>query len=134
MNPRAYPLELRTTRPRKTPEDAIQIALVQHLELLAVKDCIWFMVANGTNKSRAAAGRAKAMGLRAGVYDLAGALPGGQAWFCELKTRDGVLSPAQVAFGLLCERNGALHQVCYSLDSALVWLRAIGVLRPEAEF
>lgn len=130
---RRLPPELRTTRPKKNEEDMIQCALVDHLRLFGVKDLIWYMVPNGTNKSRAAAGRAKAMGLRAGVYDLAGALPGGHAWFLELKTRDGVLGPAQVEFGELCERNGALHTVCYSLDSALVWLRAIGAMKSETK-
>lgn len=118
-------------KPRKNEEDLIQIALVEHIRLFAVKDLIWYMVPNGTNKSKAAAGRAKAMGLRAGVYDLAGALPGGQAWFLEIKTRTGKLSDSQIDFGELCERNGSLHQVCYSLDTALVWLRAIGALKPE---
>lgn len=118
-------------KPRKNDEDLIQISLVEHIRLFAVKDLIWFMVPNGTNKSPAAAGRAKAMGLRAGVYDLAGSLPGGHSWYLELKTPDGKLSDAQIDFGNLCERNGALHAVCYSIDDALVWLRAIGALKTE---
>ena len=118
-------------KPRKSDEDLIQMALVEHLRLFAYPDAIWYMVDNASNKSRAAAGRAKAMGLRAGVYDLAGSVPGGTAWHLELKTADGVLSPAQIDFGALCERNGCFHTVCYRLDDALTWLRAIGVMKPE---
>lgn len=130
MRFRELPAEIRTTRQRNRVEDQIQSALVEHLRLFAYPDAIWYMVDNASNKSKAAAGRAKAMGLRAGVYDLAGSVPGGIAWHLELKTPDGRLSPAQVEFGALCERNGCFHTVCYALDDALTWLRAIGVM-PE---
>lgn len=118
---------------RNREEDLIQSALVEHLRLFGVPNLIWYAVINDTPKGMQQRVRAKRMGLVAGVYDLAGSLPGGHAWHLELKTRGGVLSPAQFAFGDLCERNGALHSVCYSLDSALNWLRAIGALKPEAE-
>ena len=110
------------------------MALVEHLRAYAFPDAIWYAVLNGAKRTPAAGRKAKAMGLVPGVYDLAGAIPGGQAWHLELKTRDGVLSDDQITFGQRCERNGALHQVCYSIDDALTWLRAIGVLRPGAEF
>lgn len=127
-----YPDDLRTTRRKASIEDQTQMALVEYVGYFAVPDLIFYMVPNAGQRSKAAGGRAKAMGLKAGVYDLAGALPGGQAFYLELKTPDGVLSPAQIAFGELAERNGSFHQVCYNLDDAITWLRAIGALKPEA--
>jgi len=125
--------ELLGTKGRNREEDLIQCAVVEHLRLLAMPDVVWYAVINQGIRSEAAKKFAGRMGLVPGVYDLAGSLPpNGQAWHLELKTRDGVLSTAQENFGELCERNGALHAVCYSLDDALTWLRAIGVLRPEA--
>jgi hypothetical protein len=118
-------------KPRSTAEDDMQAALVELLRLNACKGVIFYMVPNGTNQGKAAAGRAKAMGLTAGVYDLAGVLPpDGLAWFLELKTRDGVVSPDQENFGVRCERAGALHHVAFSLDSAIGWLVAIGAMKP----
>ena len=119
-------------KPRNNEEDLIQEAMVGHLRQFGVPDLIWYGVINDTPKSAPQAARAKRMGLVAGVYDIAGSLPGGHAWHLELKTRDGVVSTAQMAFGELCERNGAYHFVAYSINSALAWLRAIGALKPEA--
>lgn len=118
-------------KPRNTPEEDMQCALIELLRLNARKHVIFYMVPNGTHKSKAAAGKAKAMGLTAGVYDIAGVLPSkGIAWFLELKVPPNGPSLAQIDFGVRCENAGALHHVAYSLDSAIEWLCAIGAMKP----
>jgi hypothetical protein len=84
-------------RPRTNPEEQLQIAVAEYLAL-AAPDLMWFHVPNGEKRSKATAGRLKAMGVRAGVPDLCFILPGGASAFIELKAGKGRLTSEQVAF------------------------------------
>ena len=57
MRVRTLPAELRSTRPRKTPEDDLQIALVEHIRWRIMPRVIFFHVPNGGARSKATGGR-----------------------------------------------------------------------------
>src|SRR5688572_16332473 len=115
---------------RSTEEEDMQIALCELLKINARKDVIWYAVPNGGHRSKKTAGRLKAMGVKKGVYDLAGVLPDAAAWFLELKVGDNKPTKEQKEFGEVCERLGVPHHVAYSLDSAVEFLVNIGVMKP----
>jgi hypothetical protein len=131
MRLRSFPAELRTTRRKNDEEDQLQIALVGHLERRSHKDIIWYMVGNGTAKSKAVAGKAKAMGQRRGVGDMAFVLKGGQAAFLELKVGKNVASADQEEFAQRCEKIGALYAIVWGIDQALAVLEVWQVLKPD---
>lgn len=114
---------------RDNPEERLQISIVEHLRLLAPKNVIWFAVPNGEKRSKRTAGRLKAQGVVAGVFDLAFVLEDGRAAFLELKSEKGRLSPAQIAFSEQCTRMGVEHAVSSNLDNALSILRAWGAIK-----
>jgi hypothetical protein len=114
---------------RENPEERLQAAIVQHLNLRAQSDVIWYHPANGGLRSKRTAARMKSQGVVAGVPDLAFVLPGGSAAFLELKSPTGRLSPAQKAFGEKCEAMGVPYAVSANLDNALAILVAWGVLK-----
>ena len=123
---------LEGAKPRKTGEDDIQINLVKHLQWRAAPGVIWFMIPNGTNKSKAAAGKAKAMGLRKGASDMGFIIPPhGQAAMLELKFGKNKPSPEQEQFGVEVEAAGAFFAVAWSLDQAIGILQAWGCLKPD---
>lgn len=126
-----FPAELRTTRRKSDGEDQLQIAIVAHLRLRPVKGAIWYMVPNGTAKSRAVAGKAKAMGMEPGVADLAFVLDNGTAAFMELKLPGKKQSEAQIAFQARCMAKDVPYVVCSELDNALEILEAWGILKPS---
>lgn len=115
---------------RREEEAQLQRTIVAHLTQTARRNCWWYMINNGGKKSKAAAGRDKAMGLRAGTADLGFVLPSGKAAFLELKASTGALSPAQKVFRDWCEASAVPYVVTSDIDYALGVLRAWGVL-PE---
>jgi hypothetical protein len=112
---------------RKTEEEQIQCALVEHLKLYGDKRVVWFAVPNGEHRSKATGGRLKAMGVVAGVYDMVFFLPDGHAAVLELKSQDGRVSRAQEAFGERCEAINVMQAVAWNIDQALAILTAWGV-------
>lgn len=107
---------------RARPEEILHRAVAGFLRLaLMGSECIWYHCPNGEIRSKATAGKLKAMGVRAGTPDLCFILPGGHAGFIELKA-DGGLSPAQRAFRDDCERIGAKWALCRSLDDVAATL------------
>lgn len=109
-------------------EDRIQAATVQALSLLGV---YFFMVPNdAAGKSSAAkASRLKAMGLRAGVSDLVLMGADGRAYFLEIKTATGKLSESQKKFQALCQAKNWPYAVARSVDEAVLYAKAWGLVR-----
>lgn len=70
----------------------------------------------------------KGMGYEKGVCDLV-LFRRGVAWFVELKTAKGKLSPEQIAFGLKVTKLGYKHVVWRSLDDCQMWLKGINVVQ-----
>lgn len=79
-----------------------------------------FAIPNGGKRGKAAAGKLKAEGVRAGVPDLFLPVPRGEyhGLFIEMKTTGGSLSQAQRAWNRALIRQGYLVAVCRG------WLRA----------
>lgn len=122
-------------KPRRDDEDQLQIAVVEHLRLRARPGVVWYMIPNGTNKSRAQAAKAKAMGLRRGASDMGFILPpNGQAAMLELKTGKNTASAEQEQYGAETEAAGGLFAVAWDIDQALAVLEAWGVIHPESQF
>jgi len=90
---------------------------------------IWFHVPNGEKRSRRTGGKLKKMGVRRGVPDFVFVLQNRQAAFLELKTGDGVLSPAQDDFAERCSAIGAPYAIARSIDDAISILSAWGAIK-----
>lgn len=112
------------TKPRADPEEQLQRAIVAHLLLRAHPDVLWWHCPNGGKRSKAAAGRLKAMGTKPGIPDLNFILLDGSPAFMELKSDAGRLSPAQKAFEDKCAKLGVAHVVISDIDTALRVLEA----------
>lgn len=79
-----------------------------------------FAVPNGGARSKATAGKLKAEGVKAGVWDLQLAIPMGRVpglWI-EMKAGKNELSPAQVAWGERMQRMGYKRAVCWDWEEA----------------
>lgn len=107
-------------------EDRLQKQVVAFLRV-AAPDLLFFHPANGGFRNLREAAKLKAMGVRAGVADLAVVLPDGRAAFVELKAGKGRLSPAQAEFRDTCERLSIPHAVARSLAEVEAALSAWGV-------
>jgi len=117
-------------KPRRDDEDRLQMAIWSHILIRGTKDTIAYCVPNGGPRSKASAGRLKAMGVLPGVADLMFILNDGSAAAMELKIPGGVQSPAQKDFEARCHKIGAPYVICSDLDNALSILEAWGVLKP----
>lgn len=96
------------------PEDALQKQVATFLNI-SCPDLLWFHPPNGGFRNVREAAKLKAMGVKAGVADLAITLPDGRSAFIELKAGKGALSPSQKEFRDTCERLGIPYAVCWSL-------------------
>ena len=133
MRIRELPPELRTTRKIGREEEITQTNLVAHLRWRAMPGVIWFAVPNGGPRSKASAGKLKAMGVRRGVHDLVFLMPGPGVFTLELKYADNKMTPEQEQFARDIEAIGGEWACAWTLDDALKILEAIGAIRPEAE-
>jgi hypothetical protein len=82
-------------------------------------------------RTKATAGRLKAMGVKPGVADLVFISPDGRFLGLELKRRGGRLSETQEAFQAWCDRHGVAYAVADSYDAAVAVLVGWGVLKTE---
>ena len=99
-------------------EDHIQRAVLQHLNLRAVRNAYWFHPANGGWRSPIEAKIFKSLGVKAGVPDVfivANARP----YALELKTENGRLTPAQHAAQASLRAAGCEVATACGLDQAL---------------
>lgn len=117
---------------REPSELQIQISLVQHLQLRARRDVVYYHVSNGELLDKRTAAKRKAMGVLPGVSDLVfvwsdeGRL---RNLYLELKARKRSMSPEQLVF---CDRvtdAGADYHCVDSIDEALELLRSHGLLQ-----
>lgn len=81
-------------RIRQRPEEALHMAVARFLDVALPPSSIWFHVPNGGARTKAEAGKFKAMGVRAGVADIL-IVHGGRPFAIELKAGAGRLSTAQ---------------------------------------
>lgn len=110
----------------RTPEKAIQQAVLQHWRELGVEGSLVAAVPN--------AGSLGQPGLTKGIFDLlviGGNIPGGLG-FIELKTDKGILSAAQERFKQLLIRNAIPYAVTYGRDEPIRVLEEWGVVRRAA--
>ena len=80
--------------PQIRREQAIQRAVLQHLEVRAAPDTYWFHVGNGGWRSPIEARVFKSLGVRPGVPDLI-LIRDGRVFGLELKSEQGKLTPVQ---------------------------------------
>ena len=113
---------------RPLSEEQIHRAVAEHLDRRSRRDVAWFHAANGERRDKAAAGRLKAMGVKAGIPDLC-VIVSGRPLFLELKTERGRLSPAQQQCHAGLRAAGAVVEVAFGLDDAVSRLTAWGVFR-----
>lgn len=120
-------------------EDGLQIAVASYLDVALVRDAVWYHVPNGGSRSKAEAGRFKAMGVLSGVPDVT-IHHAGRTYFIELKVpadrpilgrvrRAGVLNEGQKSFRTRIEAAGFPYVVCRSVWDVEETLRGWGLLR-----
>ena len=110
------------------PEEALQVAVVEFLRLaMPASEGIVFHPANGGLRSKATAGRLKAMGVLAGVPDLCFVLKGGRVGFIELKAGKNDTSDGQDWFGDVVRDLGGEWAEARSIDDVAAALRSWGV-------
>lgn len=104
----------------KVPETDIHIDIARLLRLAAPKRVMWWHTPNGEKRSKAAAGKLKAMGVKAGVPDfLLYDRMTGYLHCMEIKSRDGHLSDSQRGWmTLFSESPTGRYAVVRSIDEA----------------
>jgi len=115
-------------RPIGNAEEQFQISLIEHLKWYGNTDVLWWHCPNGGKRTKAAAGKLKAMGVRPGVPDLQFMFPDGRVAFLELKAQGGIVSDEQTVFLKYCERAGIEAAIAYNIDQAVSILQAWRVL------
>ena len=121
----------------RRPEEALQKALVGHLEVRAFPDVLYWHTPNGGYRTRAEAGIMKAMGQRAGIPDLFVLVPKiGSTLHIAIECKDDgkPLTPDQQEIAFKLMTMGYEFIVCKpaSLDITLQKLVDAGAIRPDA--
>lgn len=112
-------------------EGRIQMAVVEWVEWVAPQIRI-FHPANGGWRTKAEAARFKAMGVRAGVFDLILLLPWGRCAHWEVKPPKKDLSEDQEQMAAWLTTNDHQWAVVRSIDDARRELAKLGVTTREA--
>lgn len=117
------------TAPRrsKRPEETLHRAVIQYLAWVKPK-ALYFHCPNGEARSKATAGRLKAMGTLPGVPDLTFISEGGITSFIELKAPGKYLSPAQKAFRETVVSLGCQYALARSVDDVAEALQSWGLV------
>ena len=108
-------------------EDAIQIAIANHLRARAKPGVVWWHCPNGGRRSIREAVRFKKMGVRAGVSDII-AYHNREAFALELKAPKGRPTVEQLEFQADFRAAGGHAVVAQGQDEALAILEAWGLL------
>jgi len=109
------------------PEQQLQRAVLQHLELRSAPNVYWFHVGNGGWRSPIEAAVFKSLGVKPGVPDLI-LIRDGQTHGLELKADKGRLTPVQATAHVLMRAAGAEAEVAIGIDAALSQLKNWGML------
>lgn len=106
-------------------EDQHQRALATYLDAIGV---LWFHTPNEAKRTKAARGRLKAHGMKAGVPDVIvlTAAANGRPTALELKRLNGRPTKAQLAFLDRADAEGWNAAVCYGHHAAIDWLESLG--------
>jgi VRR-NUC domain len=101
----------------KRPEEALHRAVTQYLDLVSghCETFWWCHYPAGGARTKAEGGVLKALGVKAGVPDI-GLVSDGVAFFLELKSVSGALSPAQRETVARLQLHGARVGVARSLE------------------
>jgi VRR-NUC domain len=126
----------RPPRRRQRPEEAraalseqeIQAAIAAHFAWRARPNIWWGAIPNGGLRSKIEAAILRGQGVRAGAPDLL-IVADGRAYFLEVKTEGGRLSPVQLECHEELRRAGAEVGIAYGLDHALRQLEHWRLLR-----
>lgn len=110
---------------RKRTEQSIQVAAVRFLELALPPDIPWTAINPISSKKPLIAALCKAMGLKAGVLDLAFWFDGA-GYLIEMKADDGALSGDQKEFIAKLEAQRIRHGVARSVEEVESRLRFWG--------
>jgi hypothetical protein len=123
---------------RRSPEAAIQRAVIEHLRLRAEPDVLWLHVPNGGSRDIREAANLKRMGALAGASDLLLFRPGAcpdcgcarlEGFALELKSDGGRLTDAQREFLWRFSEVGGHTCIAEGLDQALGALESWQLLR-----
>lgn len=119
------------TKKHARPEDALQMALVEHLRFRVAPGVVWHSTPNEGVRSPREGARLKRMGLRPGAGDLLFVLPpAGRAAYLELKAGTaGRQSQEQKDFEADVNAAGARYALARTLDEALGVLKGWGAIR-----
>ena len=113
----------------KRPEEALHMAVARFLDVALPSDAVWWHTPNGGKRTRAEAGKFKAMGVRAGFPDIA-ILWRGKLLVVELKApgkSPARLSPPQRELAGRLTRAGAHWRCINSLDPLVTALYVVGI-------
>jgi hypothetical protein len=119
---------VRQRKPRRHPEQEIQRAVFEHLDVRGMPNLFAFHPANGGYRSPVEAAILTSLGVRPGISDVI-IIYGGKVWALELKARGGRFSREQLNCREHLLRAGATVGEAYILDEALAWLEAQGLVR-----
>lgn len=122
----------RTKPPRKcraNVEHSIQVAVFNQFQLRKTPGARLIAIPNGGARSTITGKMLKDEGVQAGTPDTWGRAPQCEAFWLEIKTRDGKLSAAQKAMHADLTALGERVFTAYGLDEALEVLKREGVIR-----
>jgi hypothetical protein len=120
------------TRARRSPEQGIHRAVIQHLQTRGVPNLVFVHVPNGGKRSPIEAAIFQGLGVRAGVSDLL-LWHDGKSFALELKAEGGRATEAQLRFISDMDRVGTYTCIAEGLDRALKVLEAWGLLRGRVQ-
>jgi VRR-NUC domain len=112
----------------RRPEQQIQKAVLGHLRWRGVPNLWWAHFANGGARSAIEGAIFRGLGVRSGAPDVV-LVHRGQAFFLELKARNGKLSTVQRACHEQLRQAGAEVSVARGVDEALAVLERWQLLR-----
>ena len=110
------------TAPAWHSEADLHRAIVAMLAVEMLPGVVFFHPANGEQRSKAAAGRLKGMGVVPGIPDLI-LIADGRAYGLEIKTDKGTLSPSQKQMAERFRRAGSEYELVRSVLAARDVLR-----------
>jgi hypothetical protein len=101
---------------RKREEDQIQRSILAYLAQVLPQPYLCFHIPNGGYRAPAEARILKGLGVVAGVPDFCLLMPGGRAFFIEVKAEAGALEDSQEAITTLFIRMAQPYCVARSID------------------